>query len=128
MKKELINHLTWLANRLSECVVWPMGETKTAKEVKESFETFYNSMKKHPELIDWNGLTIEEARELRFQKWSDDEEEPKNLWLIPLWLYPIIPIGIKLVSIGGETIINDGKLDADTRFGCLAYGLILKKK
>jgi hypothetical protein len=127
MKKELVNHLTWLANKLSECVVWPTGEAETSTIVKNSFSTFYKSMEKHPELIDWSHLTVEEARELRFQKWSDDEEEPQNLWLIPLWLYPAIPKEITLTSISGEKVVNDGKLDSDARFGCLAYGLILSE-
>jgi hypothetical protein len=48
--------------------------------------------------------------------------------LIPLYLYPSLPIGITLTSIGGEEIVFDGSnIDIDVRFGCLAWVLSRKK-
>lgn len=52
-----------------------------------------------------------------------------NLWLIPLYLFPIIPIGLKVTCINGEEIVNDGhNLDDDIRFGCVAYGIKIKNE
>ena len=57
-----------------------------------------------------------------------DEDMP-DLWLFPLYLLPILPIGTKLTTIGGEEIIYDGSnVDNDHRFGCIAYGIIIKEK
>ena len=51
-----------------------------------------------------------------------------GLRLIPLYLYPSLPIGITLTSIGGEEIVFDGSnIDTDVRFGCLAWGIKPKK-
>ena len=70
-------------------------------------------------------LTREEAKELRFMRW--DEDMP-DLYLIPLWLLPVVPIGTELTSIGGEKVIYDGtNVDNDIRFGCIAYGIEIKE-
>lgn len=75
--------------------------------------------------VDWDNLTREEARELRFMQW--DEELP-DLYLLPLYILPILPIGTKLTTIGGEEIVYDGtNVDKDIRFGCLAYGINIKE-
>ena len=75
--------------------------------------------------INWEDMTKEDARELRFGIWSDDMPD---LYLIPLYLLPILPIGTKVVDIFGEEIIYDGtNIDNDARFGCLAYGIIIKE-
>lgn len=48
--------------------------------------------------------------------------------MIPLYLYPSLPIGITLMSIGGEEIVfNGSNIDTDSRFGCIAYGIKPKK-
>lgn len=68
--------------------------------------------------IDFNNLSKKEAVELRFCKWS--KEDP-SLYLIPIWLLPVLPVGTKLTCINGDEIVYDGKnVDNDVRFGCLA--------
>lgn len=121
MKKEIINCLTWYANRISETVTYSnWSDDFCRKEIKEASEKFNNELRKH---IDFFKLTREEAIELRFGKWMDDSD----LYLIPLYLLPIIPIGTEVESIGGETIVYNGKnIDTETRFGCLAYGIHIK--
>lgn len=122
MRKELINHFTWLVNRLSELNTYDWGADYKQKQLEESFEAFYKSLWKTENipLIDLSEMTVETALELRFQKWDSDG----NLYLIPLWFKPLIPIGIELTSINGEKIVYDGNnIDDDIRFGCLAYGI-----
>ena len=108
--------------------------------------------------IDWSTLTESQCKALHFGSWQSDEDveeeisliqseyekghlteeefdkrvtKEKNtlgLRLIPPYLYPSLPIGITLTSIGGEEIVFDGSnIDTDTRFGCLAWGIKLKK-
>lgn len=138
MKKEIINCLTWYANRAAESIQYESWDDEFArKELKKNTDLFLEELKKH---IDWNNLTDEECRELRFGRWDTDEgideeieslkagwegsyeqkkgksldemiaalERTKGLRLIPLYLVPIVPIGTEITSIGGEVFKYDG--------------------
>ena len=90
--------------------------------MKLGFNTVYDELKKH---IDFTKLTAEEAKELRFRRW--DEEDMPNLWLFPLYLVPIIPEGLEVTYISGEKgKYEKDKMDNDIRFGCVAYGIEIK--
>lgn len=63
-----------------------------------------------------------------FDKKVSSEKNTLGLRLIPLYLYPSLPIGITLTSIDGEEIVFDGSnIDTDIRFGCLTWGIKPKK-
>lgn len=65
------------------------------------------------------------AIELGLGLWSDDE----NLYLFPLSLLPILPIGLELTSVcGGKgTTTEDLEgIDTDNRAGFLAYGIVIE--
>lgn len=123
MKREIINCLTWYANRVAETVEYIAWSDEFCRdEIRKANEMFVDELRKY---IDFSKLTREEAFELRFGKWDDE----MNLYLIPLYLLPIIPIGTKLTSINGGTVIYDGtNIDNDTRFGCLAWGINIPEK
>ena len=122
MKKEIQNFLTWLVNKISETIIYDWKDGFKIKENKKSFEEFYEELKKH---IDFTKLTVEEAKELRFKRWSD--EQP-NLWLFPLYLVPIIQEGLEVTSISGNKYkYEKEKADNDIRFGCVAYGIEIKE-
>lgn len=118
MKKEIINCLTYLANRVSETTQYENWSDKFCREeIKRVNQKFVEEIKNH---IDWDNLTEEDCKELRFGKW----DEESGIYLIPLYLFPIIPIGLKVYCISGDEIVNDGtNLDNDIRFGCIAYGI-----
>ena len=119
MKPELQNCLTWLANSVAESCLHRVNHINLEKDIRSAWGTFCNSVK-GSDCIDWENLTLEEARELRFRKWDESD-----LYLIPIWLYPMIPADLELTSIGGtKAFVED--IDSDTRFGVLAWGLILK--
>ena len=121
MKIEVQNCLTWLVNKVSETNEYNWGDDFKASENRKNFDTFYKELKKH---IDFKKITVEEAKELRFQRWS--EEQP-NLWLFPLYLVPIIPEGLEVTFITGEKAkYEKDKMDNDIRFGCVAYGIEIK--
>lgn len=124
MDMKLVNHFTWLANMLAESYVYKTwGAEFKEKELEKAFERFYNSAKKNLDL-DLDRLTVEQLRELRFCKWDDDSD----LWLIPLWFVPLLPVGIELTSIGGNKVTYTGdNIDLDVRFGCIAYGILKKE-
>lgn len=73
--------------------------------------------------LDKGNLTKEQ-----FDKKVANEKNTLGLRLIPLYLYPSLPIGITLTSIGGEERVFDGSnIDTDIRFGYLAWGIKPKK-
>ena len=78
-------------------------------------------------LIDWNNIDRQDCVLLNFQKWSDEDEQLKNLFLIPYYLHSIIPEGLKVWSIDGEETQWNKQKDTDTRFGMLAYGIMVEE-
>lgn len=122
MKKEIKRCLTWYASMVATTVQYESWSDEFCrKEIKKVTEKLTEELKNH---IDWGKLTVEEALDLGFAKWSEDTPD---LYLIPLYLLPILPIGTKLTCISGETLTYDGKnVDNDIRFGCIAYGIEIK--
>lgn len=156
MKQEIVNCLTWYANKVAETVQYESWSDEYArKKVKESTDKLLGELKNH---IDWSNLTEETLKELRFCRWATDEsidediadmknpdakvyfgegetledkiaslERTKGLWLVPLYILPIVPIGMELISIGGRVVCFDGNnVDKDIRGGCIGYGIKLK--
>ena len=123
MKPEIINCLTWYANRVAETVQYntTWSDAFCRKEIREATETFVCELRKH---IDFHNLSRKEATALRFGKWEDKND----LYLIPLYLLPILPIGTELTCINGDKVIYDGtNIDNDIRFGCIAWGINIPK-
>lgn len=112
-----------MANKAAETVAYggSWGDRFCCEEIKKAHARVMEELHKH---IDWNNLTVEDCKELRFNMWSDE----LPIWLIPIWLLDAIPAGTELTSISGEKVIFNSKddIDIDTRFGCLAYGIIPK--
>lgn len=123
MNNKIIDFFIWYANRIAETVQYKnWSDEFCRKEVNSSTDIFLNELKKY---IDFSKLTREEAITLRFGKWDDNSD----LYLIPLYLLPIIPIGIELTCIDGEKVIYDGtNIDNDVRFGCLAWGIHISER
>lgn len=122
MKKEIQEGMSWLVNTL--CMSNLSDEWDNEDRIehsKESFDKFYNHIKDH---IDFNNLTTEEAAELRFVEFSS---HLPNLWLIPLYLLPILPKGLRLTPLSGRDVwVGEDHIDDDCKNGCLAYGLIIE--
>jgi hypothetical protein len=59
--------------------------------------------------------------------WDEPNEKGEVLWLLPGEWYDRIPEGFPLTCIDGKTEpFKRGETDDDTRYGCLAYGIIVK--
>lgn len=121
MKLRIMHLLTWYANQIEMACEYYHEPNDIYEEIKIARKRFLEALKDE---INFNDLSKEEAIELRFCKWS--EEDP-SLYLIPIWLLPVLPVGTKLTCINGDEIVYDGKnIDNDVRFGCLAYGVRVK--
>ena len=154
MKIEIINILTWFASRMTELQQFNWSDEFRKSKFENAMKVAQESLKKY---INWDELTSEDCDELRFGRWASEEDikddlyeikrrydekeiskeemeeavaeikRTVNLRLIPLFLFPIIPIGYKVICIDGEEVTNDGtNLDNDIRCGCVAYGIIPK--
>lgn len=115
-----------------------------------AFDDFYLSLKNSSNAIPWKSLTENDAMNLRLipylSKDSLDSSITKvrnnkyynstirediiqkmghleNVWLIPSYLYPLIPEGLQLITVNGDIIKNDGKLPIESRCGYLGYGI-----
>ena len=122
MNQEIINWFTWYANKVAETVQYESWSNEFCrKENKINTVAFLNALK---EYVNWDALTKEEAIELGFIVYS---KETPNLLLLPLYILPILPIGTELVSINGNKIVYDGtNVDKDTRYGWIAYGIVIE--
>lgn len=149
------NTLKWLANEIACIQVYHWNEEFKKESLDNAWQKVQKQFKKD---IDWSTLTESQCKALHFGRWQsaeDVEEEisiiqseyekghlteeefdkkvakEKNtlgLRLIPLYLYPSLPIGITLTSIDGEEIVfNGSNIDTDIRFGCIAWGIKPKK-
>lgn len=111
--------LRWLANGM----VSEYLEKKLPPELDKRIDSFYVCIKK---AIDWYNLTREDFLNLGFMCWM--ERDDKELWLIPHWLFPVIPEGITLTdSHGNDLTFNSKTASRAITFGCLSYGLFVPK-
>lgn len=155
LEDKVNNTLKWLANQIASIQVYHWDEEYKKKSFNDAWQKVQKQFKKD---IDWNALTESQCKALHFGSWQSEEDieeeislirsefgrghltkeefekkvaNEKNtlgLRLIPLYLYPSLPIGITLTSIDGEEIVFDGSnIDTDIRFGCLAWGIKPKK-
>lgn len=155
LEEKVNNTLKWLANQIASIQVYHWDEEYKKKSFNDAWQKVQKQFKKD---IDWNALTESQCKALHFGRWQSEEDveeeislirsefgrghltkeefekkvaNEKNtlgLRLIPLYLYPSLPIGITLTSIGGEERVFDGSnIDTDIRFGCLAWGIKPKK-
>ena len=155
LEEKVNNTLKWLANQIACIQVYHWDEEYKKKSFNDAWQKVQKQFK---EDIDWSTLTESQCKALHFGSWQSEEDieeeisclqsaldkghltkeefekkvaNEKNtlgLRLIPLYLYPSLPIGITLTSINGEEIVFDGSnIDTDTRFGCLAWGIKPKK-
>ena len=82
---------------------------------------------------DWRGwadgsaeVDADDLLALGFRPWNDDGS--KRLWLIPVWLAPFVPEGFPVASISGDqTSWTSAYIDGDTRFGVLAFGIVVPR-
>lgn len=155
LENKVNNTLKWLANQVAYVQIYPWDEESKKKILNDAWQRVQNMFQKD---INWSTLTESQCDALHFGRWQTEEyldkeisylqselnkghltkeefdkkvAKEKNtlgLRLIPLYLYPSLPVGITLTSIDGEEIVFDGSnIDTDTRFGCTAYGIKPKK-
>lgn len=148
--------LKWFINWVACIQVYHWSDEYKKKSLNDAWQKVQEQFKKD---IDWNALTDSQCKALHFRRWQSEEDveeeisylqseldagyiteeefnkkvaNEKNtlgLRLIPLYLYPSLPIGITLTCIDGtETIFDGSNIDTDAGSGCIAWGIKPKKK
>lgn len=89
----------------------------------------FEALKEVPKFTqeDFDTLTTEEVKICGFQPWDEPDEKGKTLYLVPLWMLPIIDPDAKLIAIDGDCCLAKD-VDKEIRFGCIAYGFIYTQK
>lgn len=157
MRKEIIDALTFVMNSVTVQQTLPNRSDNTIKN--EVLSSLRQAQEQLMNYISWDDLTQKDCEEMRFCKWAKDEEiteeikfldkmyeegkitkeefeerkakkmNTKDIMLIPVWLYPLIPIGYEVTSIFGDKVVNNGKnINSGSRYGCIAYGIVPKDK
>ena len=117
VQEQFKKDIDWNALTESQCKALHFGSWQSEEDVKEEISHIQSEFEK-------GHLTTKEE----FDKMVANEKNTIGLRLIPLYLYPSLPIGITLTSIGGDEIVFDGSnVDTDVRFGCIAWGIKPKK-
>lgn len=116
VQEQFKKNINWNALTESQCNVLHFGSWQTEENIEETISYLQSE-------LDKGNLTKEE-----FDKKVTNQKNTLGVRLIPLYLYPSLPLGITLTSIGGEEIVFDGSnIDIDTKFGCIAWGIKPKK-
>ena len=154
LEEKVNNTLKWLANRIA-CIQVYHWDEEYKESLNDAWQKVQEQFKND---IDWNALTESQCKALHFGSWQTEKdiEEEISFWqsefdkghltkeefdervanekntlglrLIPLYLYPSLPVGITLTSIDGEEkVFNGSNIDTDIRFGCIAWGIKPKK-
>lgn len=115
--------MKWLANQIA-CIQVYHWDEEFQKESLNDAEDVEEEVSCLQYKLDKGQLTKEE-----FDKKVANERNTIGLRLIPLYLYPSLPIGITLTSISGKERVFDGSnISTDNRFGCMAWGIKPKKE
>lgn len=105
------------------------ADHKLFSKLANVFRTFYRSLNldSNKSCVEFIKGDEETLKYLGFKKWDDEPNKDRlYLWLIPFWLFPMIPDGTELYTISGKSFIWDSENPADleSRFGCLGYGIL----
>lgn len=107
------------------CFRWLTNEIIKSKFINEDtsidnvLDKFYETISRY--VPDWYSMTDQEKLDLGFIQY---EGATCTIWLIPLWMMPLIPENIELCDINGESFIYNSKTSPKTvMFNCLTYGL-----
>ena len=109
--------LRWLANAVAE----DYQDKNMSTNLINKTDKFYESLRK---TIDWNELTRDDFLRLGFMNCGYEDEDEYELWLIPLWLYDVIPDGLLLMDLNRNMFtFKRGQTPFEKFYGCVTYGI-----
>lgn len=122
----MYQRLLKLTNELAMSAIYTDWSDEFArKRNKEILDKFYKEVKENDSL-DITKLNEEQAITLGFSKMTINGGV---IYLVPLYLVPVIPQGTKLIDVFGLITVEFNsidELDLDTRFGCISRGILIE--
>ena len=114
---DLVNKaFRWLANRFIDNYI----DNAMDYDTYVIFSKFYDTIKS---AIDWDNLTISDVKKLGFITWAQDTDE-HIIWMIPAWLYPVIPEGISIWDSNFNMYkFNRADFPFESKYGYLSFGI-----
>ena len=115
-------------NYLYRCFRWLTNEIvknqlQGKTNVEDVLDKFYDTVSNH--ISDFYVMTEEEMLDLGFIQY---EGSHVVVWLIPLWLMPLIPENMKMYKPDGTSFYYNSKTaPKDIMFNCLTYGFKIKE-
>lgn len=118
VQEQFKKDIDWTALTESQCKALYFKSWQSEEDIEEEISHLQSELEK-------GHLTKEEFDE---RVANEKKKNTLGLRLIPLYLYPSLPVGTALTAIDGKEIVFDGSnIDVDSRFGCLAWGIKPKK-
>ena len=118
---DIMSYMTFLINEVACTMEYDWSNDFKHEDLSKHYQVVQEKMKQ----INFNKLTEEEMLILGFRKFKSEDEG----FLVPLWLFKVLPEGTRLKSIADEeVVVGQDKLDNDTRGGSTAYMLIQEKE
>ena len=118
MDYKILMYLRWLATG----VVSDYQDNMLSPLLKAKANKFYDALEK---IIKWEELTKDNALQLGFMC-CDDTGTEDELWLIPAWLYPIIPEGLVCYDMKNTQFeFHRKETPFENFYGCLRFGIKL---
>lgn len=121
--QELASMMAYIANSAGGChPEWKEG--KAGEFMFEQREDVKRHLATNQVALNFSKLTDKEKQTLGFAKWDDN-----NDWLIPVWLFNLLPDGTPLYSPTIKVYeIKDEETDDDYRLGVTGWSFDLRKK
>lgn len=109
--------LKWLANVIA--IEYQRNDLSSTLRTK--VEKFYTAICSS---LEWSELTRDDFLELGFMCNGYEIEDPYELWLIPTWLYPVIPDGLLVMNLKHEFFeFNKKRTPYITFYECMNFGI-----
>lgn len=118
MNRGYVNRcLRWLANEMFPFYF----DGELPKELEAKVDTFYKSIEG---CIDWYNMTRKDLLRLGFLNLEEDEDVTNSLWLIPTWLFPVIPEGMTVYDADKKPFaFFKNSAPQDVMYGCYTFGI-----
>lgn len=121
MQREELDYITRCLRWLANVVVAEDKQGKLSPLMHEKLCKFVQSVGRD---IDLYTLTREDFLTLGFMCYGYEDDDPYELWLIPVWMYDLIPDLMELEDIEhNKFIFNKKTAPCEPFYGCLQYGL-----
>ena len=133
--KEISAYSVFLLSGISRCYLDKnISDEEMKHNIDMNFKVFYNVLNSGNSIIDFKNLTVQDALDLGFFPYTEADNKVKkghHVMLVPLYLIPALPEGIKLYCVDSDEYIEYNGIDSiniNYRSHFTGYGVVVKNK